>query len=66
MKKLLLISAAVCVSCSALAETYTSASYAQRSHLVAQWDAINNAGTGTHDPNATVWKNLAGTGSEYT
>ena len=47
------------------ATTYTSASYAQREHLMAQWDAIDNAGTGTHDPNATVWKNLAGTGSIY-
>ena len=38
----------------ALATGYTSASYAQRDHLVAQWDAIDNVGTGTHDPNATV------------
>jgi len=45
--------------------TYTSASYAQREHLMAQWDAIDNAGTGTHDPNATVWKNLASSGSTY-
>ena len=45
--------------------TYTSASYVQQEHLVAQWDAIDNAGTGTHDPNATVWKNLASTGSDY-
>ena len=28
--------------------------------LVARWDGIDNAGTGTHDPNATVWKDLAG------
>ena len=34
--------------------TYTSASYVQREHLMAQWDAIDNVGTGTHDPNATV------------
>ena len=26
--------------------------------LVAMWDGIENAGWGTHDPNATVWKNL--------
>ena len=47
------------------ATTYTSASYAQREHLMAQWDAIDNAGTGTHDPTAKVWKNLAGTGDIY-
>ncbi len=28
--------------------------------LVARWDGIDNAGTGTHDPAATVWKDLAG------
>ena len=48
-----------------LAATYTSASYVQRNHLVAQWDAIDNVGTGTHDPNATVWRNLASSGSTY-
>ena len=42
-----------------LATTYTSASYVQDG-LVAQWDGIDNAGTGTHNPNATVWKDLAG------
>ena len=50
---------------SANATTYTSASYAQREHLMAQWDAIDNVGTGTHDPTARVWKNLAGTGDIY-
>lgn len=33
--------------------------YVQRG-LVAQYDGINNAGTGSHDPSATTWKNLAG------
>ena len=28
--------------------------------LVARWDGIDNDGTGTHNPNATVWKDLAG------
>lgn len=28
--------------------------------LVARWDGIDNAGTGTHNPNATIWKDLAG------
>ena len=47
------------------ATTYTSASYVQREHLIAQWDAIDNVDTGTHDPTAKVWKNLASTGSIY-
>ena len=29
--------------------------------LIGHWDGINNAGTGTHDAKATVWKDLAGT-----
>ena len=28
--------------------------------LVAQWDGIDNTGTGFHDPNATTWKDLRG------
>ena len=28
--------------------------------LIAMWDGIENAGWGTHDPNATVWKDLVG------
>ena len=28
--------------------------------LIAMWDGIENAGWGVHDPNATVWKDLAG------
>lgn len=43
-----------------LAESYTSASYVQREHLIAQWDGIDNVGTGRHDPNAAVWKDLRG------
>ena len=39
--------------------TYTSSSYVQ-SGLIAQWDGIDNQGTGTHDPNATTWKDLVG------
>ena len=41
------------------ATTYTSASYVQ-SGLIAQWDGIDNVGTGTHDPTATTWKDLKG------
>lgn len=29
--------------------------------LIAQWDAIDNVGTGVHDPDATTWKDLVGT-----
>jgi hypothetical protein len=29
--------------------------------LVAMWDGIENTGWGTHDANATVWKDLVGT-----
>jgi len=37
----------------------TSRSYVQKG-LVAQYDGINNAGTGSHDSSATTWKNLTG------
>ena len=36
--------------------------YVQRG-LVAQYDGIDNAGTGTHDSSATTWKNLTGDAS---
>ena len=39
-----------------------SSSYVQRG-LVAQYDGIDNAGTGSHDSSATTWKNLAGDAS---
>ena len=38
---------------------FTARSYVQ-SGLIAQWDGIDNAGTGTHDPSATTWKELKG------
>ena len=44
---------------SAVAYAYTSASYVQDG-LIAQWDGIDNAGVGFHDPGAKVWKDLAG------
>lgn len=37
----------------------TAAAYVQDG-LVQLFDAIDNAGTGTHDPDATVWKDLKG------
>ena len=43
----------------AFATPYTSASYVQEG-LIAQWDGIDNQGTGTHDPTATTWKDLVG------
>lgn len=30
--------------------------------LVAQWDGIDNVGTGTHDPTSTTWRDLTGHG----
>ena len=34
-----------------------------RRGLVAHFDGIDNAGTGTHDPNATTWTDLTGNGN---
>lgn len=56
---------AAAFSLGATAATFTSASYAQREHLLIQWDGIDNAGTGAHNPSATTWKNLANSGSKY-
>lgn len=36
---------------------WTARDYVQNG-LIAMWDGIENAGWGTHDPNATVWKDL--------
>ena len=38
--------------------------YVQRG-LVAHWDAVDNVGTGTHDPVTTVWKDLSGHGLDW-
>ena len=38
---------------------YTSASYVQDG-LIAQWDGIDNAGMGSHNPLSAVWKDLKG------
>lgn len=60
MKKPATLAAAVLAGGVAFAGmTPLSATY-EDSGLVARWDAIDNAGTGTHDPNAAVWKDLAG------
>ena len=42
-----------------VAEAYDASSYVQDG-LIAQWDGIDNAGTGVHDPESTVWKDLKG------
>ena len=39
------------------ASTVPASAYVQ-SGLIAQWDGIDNAGTGTHDANATEWVDL--------
>ena len=62
MKRLHLVSIALIGSlCSTIghASNLTSASYIQEG-LVAQWDGIDNAGTGAHAANASVWKDLKG------
>lgn len=43
----------------------TTADYVQDG-LIAHWDAIDNAGTGTHDSGATTWKNLVAGGMDLT
>ena len=45
--------------CGFAAYAYDSSSYVQN-WLIAQWDGIDNQGTGTHDPTATTWKDLKG------
>ena len=43
---------------------YTARNYVQDG-LIAMWDGIENAGWGVHDPNATIWKDLAGSGYDF-
>ncbi len=59
------IAAAFALAASLPALGATSADYAQRNHLLIQWDGIDNVGTGIHDPAATVWKNIAPGASTY-
>lgn len=42
---------------------YTSQSYIIAGGWIAQWDGIDNAGEDSHDPSATTWKDLKGTGT---
>ena len=61
----------VAIACSAFAvlgadAAVTSRSYVQRG-LTAQYDGINNVGHDvSHDPGATVWKDLTGNGNDGT
>ena len=57
--------AALTLAASLTSFAATSADYAQRNHLLIQWDGIDNIGMGTHDPNATVWKNIAPGATAY-
>ena len=62
MRKIVVVACVAAVAAGAIpawATAYTSASYVQDG-LVSQWDAIDNEGTGAHNPNATVWKDLKG------
>ncbi len=54
----LMIAAAIFCGASA-AQAAGSASYVQDG-LIACWDGIENAGAGTHDGSATVWKDVKG------
>lgn len=56
-KTLVAIGATLCISGFLLADAIPSTAYIRRG-LLAQWDAIDNAGVGTHDANATTWQDL--------
>ena len=57
----LLFAAGLC-ACAVQAAGLTAANYVQDG-LVTCFDGVDNAGTGTHDPSARVWKDLKGTGT---
>ena len=64
-----LVATSLCFSAIALAaasvraDGYDAHAYVT-SGLVAQWDGIDNAGTGSHDATATTWKDLSGNGHD--
>ena len=64
MRKLMVMAAVVAVAGAAVAAV-TAQDYVQDG-LIAHWDAIDNAGTGTHVSNATTWKNLVTGGMDLT
>jgi hypothetical protein len=53
------------VQCSFVAIGGTLSSGYVTDDLVVYWDAIDNAGIGVHNPNATIWKNLGSGGPAY-
>ena len=59
MKKLMMIAAVAAVAGTAVAAGLGPQSYVQNG-LVAHFDAIDNEGTGTHNPSATTWRDLKG------
>ncbi len=59
MKTLVMLASAL-TAAALYAEGPTAASYVQEG-LVAQWDALENAGPGAYAADATTWKDLAGT-----
>ena len=50
---------AVCLCAALNASAASTSSYVQDG-LIACWDGIENAGAGTHDAGATVWKDIVG------
>ena len=59
MKKAMIWAAVAAGMMGAAAAATSTADYVQDG-LVGHWDGIDNAGTSTHDPNATKWKDLTG------
>lgn len=62
MKRIALTVALASFAAAAHAAGLSPANYVQDG-LVLQFDGIDNAGTGTHDPSATKWKDLKGSAS---
>ena len=59
MKKLMMVAAVAAVAGAAVAAGLGPQNYVQDG-LVAHFDAIDNEGTGTHNPSAAVWRDLKG------
>ena len=59
MKKTFVFAAAIAAVGAAVAAGLGPQSYVQDG-LVTHFDAIDNEGTGTHNPSATTWRDLTG------
>ena len=59
MKKMMLVAAVAAVAGAAVAAGLGPQNYVQNG-LVTHFDAIDNEGTGTHNPSATTWRDLKG------